>query len=254
MRNTSIIWIFCLLQLCLPKLSATEYGLYFKAYEVTGAERTSLLLDDGIPYEVNDSWEVDFMLRVRNEIEYGTIMQLDLDKTNQVRFGYVSVNPNTKSPALVFEEALFVVNTPIVKNQWIPVSLLFNIKENKINLKYADADTTFMVPLHGTKEISALFGKGSAGDIAPIDIKDVRIKNNGRLIRHWKLWKHNGDVCLDELKQAVARAVSPLWLVDNHIEWKKIYTEKSDTRIDVAFNPCTAHFYLVHQDRMDIWN
>ena len=254
MKNTFIIGIYCLLLFCCPKLSATEYGLYMKAYEVTGAERTSLLLDNGNPFEVKEWWEINFGLRLRNEIEYGTILQMDMNGNKTVRLGYVSISQSKRAPALIFDDALFVLNTSLVKDEWIEIALSLNIKDNKAHLKYADADTTFMVPLHGTTKIGALFGKGNAGDIAPVDIRDVRIKRDGQLIRHWILGKHNGDVCLDELEQAEAKASNPLWLVDNHIEWKKIFSHKYDNRVDVAFNSRDALFYFVSQDNVDIWN
>lgn len=236
------------------RLLATEYGLYLKAYEVSGGQRSSLLLEEGKPFGLNDSWELDFLLKVRNEIEYGTILQLDMGINKSMRFGYVSVDQNKKSPALIFEETLFLIDAPIVKDMWLPVSLSLNVRENKVGLKYADADTTFMISLKGIKEVTARFGRGNAGDIAPVDIKDVKVKNDGQVIRHWKLSKHNGNVCLDELIQAVAIAEYPIWLIDNHIEWKKIYTEKSKSRIDVAFNSRDALFYFVYQDKVEVWN
>ena len=47
----------------------------------------------------------------------------------------------------------------ILKNKWIPVSLHLNIKNNQIDLKYDDKDTTMIVPLQGTEDITVLFGK-----------------------------------------------------------------------------------------------
>ena len=46
----------------------------------------------------------------------------------------------------------------------------------------------------------------------------------------------------------------PSWLIDDHIEWRKIYAEKTSGRLDVAFNARDALFYLVRQDKVDILN
>ena len=46
----------------------------------------------------------------------------------------------------------------------------------------------------------------------------------------------------------------PSWLIDNHIEWKKIYAERSSGRLDIAFNARDALFYLVRQNKIDILN
>lgn len=106
------------------------------------------------------------------------------------------------------------------------------------------------------KTLQFLFGKSPyfSADVVPMDIRDIKITRDGELIRYLELWKHNGDVCLDEVGGAVALATYPSWLIDNHIEWRKIYAEKTSDRLDVAFNARDALFYLVRQNKIDILN
>lgn len=63
---------------------------------------------------------------------------------------------------------------------------------------------------------------GYQAEVAPVNLRDINIIQDGKLTREWKLWKHNDNLCYDEKEGAVARAVQPLWLIDNHIEWKTI--------------------------------
>ena len=56
-----------------------------------------------------------------------------------------------------------------------------------------------------------------------MNIKDVKVSQDGEQTCEWKLWKHNNNICFDEMKGAIARAESPYWLIDDHIEWKQIY-------------------------------
>ena len=111
-----------------------------------------------------------------------------------------------------------------------------------------------MAPLQGVKSVTALFGqmKEYLSDVAPIDLRNVTITQDGKQIREWKLWKHNDTVCYDEIEGAVARAIHPVWLIDNHIEWKLVHQAKIPGKLDVAFNAREALFYLVRSQSIDV--
>lgn len=255
MNGKLLIWIFVFFTFgCLKVLASTDYGLHFKSHSVPGNERTSLSLDENLPFQVENDFSIDFQMRVRNESDFGAILHLCTNENQFLHFVFAAGDNNKNFPALVFNEGMFAINTSIEKGKWIPVSLHLNIKDNKIDLKYNSKDTTMLVPLRGTKDITVLFGKSPffSADVAPMDVKDIKINRDGKLIRNWKLGKHNADICLDEVEGAVALATYPSWLIDNHIEWKKIYAEKTSGRMDVAFNARDALFYLVKADKIEI--
>lgn len=255
MKSKLLIWIFWFFSFgCLNMLASTDYGLRFNSHLVPGNERTSLFLDEDSPFLVDHDFSIDFQMWVRNEPDFGAILHLCTNENQFLHFVFAAGDNNRNFPALVFNEGMFAINTDIKKGKWIPVSLHLNVKENKIDLKYDSKDTTMVVPLRGTKNMTVAFGKSPyfSADVAPMDIKDIKITCDGKLIRHWKLWKHNGDICFDELEGAVAMASYPSWLIDNHIEWRKIYTEKTSGRLDVAFNARAALFYLVRQNKIDV--
>lgn len=238
----------------LKLMASTDYGLHFNSHSVPGNERTSLSLDQNSPFTVKNDFAIDFHMWVRNEPDFGAILHLCTNENQFLHFVFAAGDNNKNFPALVFNEGMFAINTNIEKEKWIPVSLHLNIKDNKIDLKYDGRDTTMVVPLRGTKDITVLFGKSPyfSADVVPMNIRDVKITLDGELIRDWKLWKHNGDICLDEVAGAVALATYPTWLIDNHIEWRKIYSERISGRVDVAFNARDAVFYLVKPDKIDI--
>ena len=257
MKSKLLIWILCFFSLGnLKVLASTDYGLHFKSHSVPGNERTSLSLDGNSPFHVEKEFIIDFQMWVRNEPDFGAILHLCTNENQFLHFVFAAGDNNRNFPALVFNEGMFAINTNIEKGKWVPVSLHLNIKENQIDLKYDSRDTTMVVPLRGTKDITVSFGKSPyfSADVVPMNIRDIKITRDGELIRYWKLWKHNGDVCLDEVEGAVALASYPSWLIDNHIEWRKIYTEKTSGRLDVAFNARDALFYLVRQNKIEILN
>lgn len=255
MKSKLLIWILLFFSFgCLKMKASTDYGLYFNSHSVPGTERTSLSLDDNSPFAVKNDFTIEFQMWVRNEPDFGAILHLCTNENQFLHFVFAAGENNKNFPALVFNEGMFAINTNIEKGKWIPVSLHLDIKDNKIDLKYDGKDTTIVVPLRGTKDITVLFGKSPyfSADVAPMNVRDIKITRDEELIRDWKLWKHNGDICLDEIGGAIAQATYPTWLIDNHIEWRKVYSEKIAGRVDVAFNARDAMFYLVKPDKVDI--
>ena len=51
---------------------------------------------------------------------------------------------------------------------------------------------------------------------------------------------------------AVARAVQPLWLIDNHIEWKTINKITTSSRVGIAFDARCALFYVVSPESVKV--
>ncbi|WP_300704845.1 hypothetical protein [Bacteroides sp.] len=255
MKNKLLIWVFGLFLLVgLETLASTNYGLHFKSHSVPGTERTTLSLDENSPFRVKNDFIIEFQMWVRNEPDFGAILHLCTNENQFLHFVFAAGENNKNFPALVFNEGMFAINTIIEKGKWIPVSLHLNIKDNQIDLRYDKKDTTMVVPLRGTKDITVMFGKSPyfSSDVAPMDVKNVKIICDGKLMRNWELGKHNDDICLDSVEGAVALASFPTWLIDNHIEWKKIHSEKVSGRMDVAFNARDAKFYFVQPDKIRI--
>lgn len=258
MKNKELNWAITTIFLFwgnLQMLAFTDYGLYFKSHSVSGTERTVLSLDKGSPFHIKNEFVIDFQMQIRNGAVFGGILHL-CSENQCLHFVFAAGDNNRYFPAFVFNEGLFGINANIEKGKWIPISLRLDIKKNQIDLKYDDKDTTMVVPLFGTKDITVSFGKSShfSADVVPMNVKNIKISRDGELIRYWNLGRHNGDVCLDEIEGAVALASNPIWLIDNHIEWQKIYTEKTSDRLDIAFDARKCLFYLVRQNRIQVLN
>lgn len=234
--------------------SLYDYGLSFKAHTVLGTERTTLYLDDNEPFPVKDDFIISFQIYVRaNEHDFGSILHLHTNTNQFIHFSFVA-GEKRHFPALVLNEGIINIDSPIEREKWLDVSLHLRLKENVIEIDYNNKKISAMAPLQGVKSITALFGQMEKylADVAPIDLRNVTITLDGKLIREWKLWKHNGTICYDEIERAVARAVHPVWLIDNHIEWKLIHQSETPEKLDVAFNAREALFYLVKPQKIEI--
>lgn len=236
--------------------SLYDYGLSLKSHSVPGIERTTLYLDDNQPFSIKNDFIISFQMYVRaNEHDFGTILHLHTNTNQFIRFSFVA-GEERHFPALVLNEGIININSPIEREKWLDVSLHLRLKDNVIEIDYDNKKISAMAPLQGVKSVTALFGqmKEYLSDVAPIDLRNVTITQDGKQIREWKLWKHNDTVCYDEIEGAVARAIHPVWLIDNHIEWKLVHQAKIPGKLDVAFNAREALFYLVRSQSIDVLN
>mgnify|MGYP000253056009 FL=1 len=234
--------------------SLYDYGLSLKSHAVPGIERTTLYLDDNQPFSIKNDFIISFQMYVRaNEHDFGTILHLHTNTNQFIRFSFVA-GEERHFPALVLNEGIININSPIEREKWLDVSLHLRLKDNVIEIDYDNKKISAMAPLQGVKSVTALFGqmKEYLSDVAPIDLRNVTITQDGKQIREWKLWKHNDTVCNDEIEGAVARAIHPVWLIDNHIEWKLVHQAKIPGKLDVAFNAREALFYLVRSQSIDV--
>lgn len=234
--------------------SLYDYGLSLKSHSVPGIERTTLYLDDNQPFSIKNDFIISFQMYVRaNEHDFGTILHLHTNTNQFIRFSFVA-GEERHFPALVLNEGIININSPIEREKWLDVSLHLRLKDNVIEIDYDNKKISAMAPLQGVKSVTALFGqmKEYLSDVAPIDLRNVTITQDGKQIREWKLWKHNDTVCYDEIEGAVARAIHPVWLIDNHIEWKLVHQAKILGKLDVAFNAREALFYLVRSQSIDV--
>ena len=234
--------------------SLYDYGLSLKSHSVPGIERTTLYLDDNQPFSIKNDFIISFQMYVRaNEHDFGTILHLHTNTNQFIRFSFVA-GEERHFPAFVLNEGIININSPIEREKWLDVSLHLRLKDNVIEIDYDNKKISAMAPLQGVKSVTALFGqmKEYLSDVAPIDLRNVTITQDGKQIREWKLWKHNDTVCYDEIEGAVARAIHPVWLIDNHIEWKLVHQAKIPGKLDVAFNAREALFYLVRSQSIDV--
>ena len=248
MKYNLLLWIFLLCAGVSLQLHASmDYGLYFKSHSVPGTERTSLVLNGGKTFAVEESFKVEFEMWVRQEPMFGGILHLSTNDNQFFHFVFAAGEHNRNFPALVCDDGMFVIDVPIEREMWLPVSLCFHIGNNTVDLSCGKRDTVLTVPLHNASEFVAAFGRDShfSSDVAPVNLRDVKVAVDGELVRHWKLCRHNGDTCVDEVAHEPAVAGNPKWLIDSHIAWTRIYSEKVSGRLDMAFNARDAIFYMV---------
>lgn len=258
MRERKRINILILLLFFIVKLSAAslDYGLYFQSNSVSSDQRTTLVLNDGNPFKVGEEFTISFQMKIRNTPNYGSILSLRINDSENLYLALIGTDDNNLLPALVCDEKIIEIQQEAKGDEWFPVSLRISKHQNTINLRFAQKDTTFVSPLQAAKTVKVEMGKvnGYETDVVSMNIKDIKIVQNGRQTYRWMLKNHNGDICYDEIEEAPARAHSPKWLIDRHLEWQEIYSGSTDGRLDIAFNEKDALFYLIYPEKIETFN
>ena len=247
-----ILWLM-LSVLNISAANNIKYGLSFYSHLSPAKQRTSLLLDKGEAFSVKDGLTLSFNMLVRdNEPSFGAILHLTTDDGQVIHFSNVTDN-GKDMPALIYNDGIALCHAKITKEKWIPVTFKIDAKKNKIELNYGGKESSHTIPLNGTKGLKIQLGKGDANyvsDVAPVIIKDIKVFTGKKQIRYWKLYKHNADICLDEEAGKPAQATNPLWVIDNHIQWKPIFNKKLKGLLSVAYNPNQMQFYLCNGGEM----
>ena len=146
-------------------------------------------LRGGKPIALTDQFELSFDLNLRNnESIFGAILHLTFDDTTAVHLMLVIDENNHIYPALVLNDQIHYLKTPLHRQQWVPVSLRLDRKMNQIKFSYAQTETSVSIPLHNFHSSTITFGRlNSFGrDVVPMNVRNISLAQNGKQVRLWK--------------------------------------------------------------------
>lgn len=254
--QTLIFFIFVSAFFASANQTGTNYGLYFNAEKTAGPERTNLNLNNGAPIKFKREIDLNFKLFARqHSFPFGSIAHFTLDNGQIIRFVYSSDENDKFRPTLIYNNALTYLPTmDLHQGEWIDVSLKIFSDKNKVKINYADIDTTIVVPVNNAKSVKITLGRMEDynADVLPMNVRDVRVVIDGKDKFFWKLGKHDGNNCLDSISRNVASASNPKWLIDNHRNWNRIFTDTINGNLDTAFDPLTAQTYIIRQNGVQV--
>lgn len=250
MKNT--LSLFFLLFIC-QHISAQypEYGLHIQSYPLQAPEFTSMVLEDGKPIEtLGEKITLKFNIWVRNDNVFGTVFRI-ITNTNKNIDLMFSVGENDKRfPILVTGDAVNPISKEVRRETWLPIQLTLQPKDGQITLEYDSVlvKTTYK-DLTDVQSLRIAFGycpfeKFSLGDVASINLKDIRLNRDNKDIRFWKMARHNNGICYDEISQVPATCKNARWIIDQYISWKPIYTKEFKSSPSIAFDPTIGTFYM----------
>jgi two-component SAPR family response regulator len=235
----------------IEELGDWDYGLMIQSSPASNSQKTSLILENNLPVKLEKETSLSFDMLIRNEYMFGLILRILTNKNENIDL-MLTVNGTQRYPILIVRELVLAISHGVSPGQSYPVSLTFSKTGNEIRW-ICDRDT-LIIPysLADVSDIRISFGTSvfeffESSDIASVNVKDIRISQNGTLSRYWKLKEHQPDFVLDSVAGIPAIALNPRWIIDMRSTWKKIYSGKVLFNTQLAFDN-RENFYLVSPD------
>lgn len=256
MKRIILLLLIIIINSSLATSVNRNYGLKFHSYEVVGKDRTGLTLENNENIPVNQNFELNFDLEVRNETLFGSVVRIINESGNSI---ILSLGPNDKEvaiPKLLISNVISPLNEKIIFNKWFPVKILISNTDHTISLYYNNSYHLIRNIKNDWKNVKICFGSSSltnftTEEVPPINLREIKLLNDNKLIRYWKLNKHDVTECYDEIKNAKAIATNPEWLLDKYTKWRKILTLDFDNTnyTQYAFDAKNGIIYIVPNEK-----
>lgn len=246
-----------------------SYGLCFSSSEVPRKERTGIDLDEEGMFRFNNIFELKFDIKLRDlpKFQYGYIARIITREGKNIDLVY-NQNPG---PELVvvcqgrISDISFKLNPDKTLNKWMTLRLTFDISNDRLKLSTSD---TFYTEQHagiaGAKDFKILFGENSykifeAGNVAPMDIKDIFIVEDNTPRFHWPLNEKSGNNAKDIIHGKKALVNNPVWLNMKHQRWEPlhsfslsgncriVYNEREDALIVIGEKELLKYYFNDHE-------
>lgn len=233
-----------------------DFGLRFNSHDFQSDYRTSFDVGD-VYFSFDKDFKLGFYFDFYSDSMFGNIATIITDDGRLCSLVVSSMNDGTFKPALVIDNELRILDSPALtmhndtENQ---IEITLNKAANTINLVFNNTDLDIPFDLSGTSSATFLFGlnkKKRLTDIAPINLRNVRVFTDGKNIHHWDLKYHSSpETVADELAGLNANITNPHWLIDDHADLRKIYSATFKENVQTAFDPKNELFYIVSDDKL----
>ncbi|MCU0361955.1 MAG: hypothetical protein MUE32_01240 [Bacteroidales bacterium] len=244
-----ILLIACGSLLCAAggKALAQVSGLGFYSYGNSKDQRTGLDLTAGSYFQVKEKTELSFRFTLRaNEKHYfGYVFRL-LAENGSIDLIYNHNGIYNTSLAVVQgQKVLITVKTNFADlcADWKELRFIFDTDGKKLTFILPDSSYT-AGGLSITKGEKARLSFGVCNyenyrttDVPPMNIKDIRISENNRLIHNWPLNELEGNTAADIKGSMDASVAEPMWLKSEHHNWKEVLDLETEGNVKLAFDP-----------------
>ncbi len=219
--------------LALPNMQAQDYGLFFAGYDSLKDNRTGIELFPGKSKTFRDSFELSFDLSLHEteKFNFGYVLRAILNENHNVdllyryQMGSETFNlVNNRTKTVITHR----IDREILQDQWVTFRIQFQLLEDRIVFKCNDK--TFVHDSAGFKNTAqlklyfgAIFeGRQVTTEVAPIMVRDIRIRQGTKTIYNWPLDEHRGKVATEIVRNRHAKVYNPIWLRMRHMQWNHV--------------------------------
>jgi DNA-binding transcriptional activator of the SARP family len=236
-----------------------DYGLHFKSYSVLAKDRTGLVLENNEFIRVDKELVLSFDILYRQEIEFfGSILRIISESSSFLSLGFSAAESTSVYPILIVNDEVTPVNDYVTYNKWFNIKIIISNKDQTITFKCDDISKTVKIKENDWRKIKICFGQSSipgfmTEEVPPINLKNVKLSRNEKLIRNWVLNEHAESVCYDEIEHIKALVYNPEWIIDSYTKWNESKSFSFDKKnIHYAFDESSGIIYIVADEKQII--
>lgn len=238
-----------------------QYGLEFSSHENELDKRTSLCIAEKESLKLCDLTTLSFDLQFKpyQHDYFGYIFRLILNDVLNIDLIYDRRPDSGKHFKLVvgdkFTNINFDIPSPLLFYSWNNIQLTLDKKEGKIILSCLDNTFQHSIDLKKMTTYKLFYGFNNyasfqSSDLPPMRIKDVKIKDNSKLIHHWKLDQTSGNESKNAKGAINAIVGNPSWIKRQRQEWKLENDYYVSGQASVAFDNKRECIYIVSEDSL----
>ena len=244
---------------------AQSYGLIFSSHEVVQEKRTSLDLspDDSLCFTNHFRLSFDINFLPHHAIYFGYIFRIIA----------AGANGNEQNIDLIYNQRLanfkiivgenfsgisFSVDSLKLYRDWNKFQLHYDLEKHllEFNVNGRAIGSASVPPAGNCFKIlwgANDYGKFRTRDIPPMQIKDVRLEDNGALKYDWPLDETAGEAGMDKLGHHSARIKNPVWLKPRYQQWDPIGSFTINGYAGIAYNPKQDKLYVTGGDSIAVY-
>ena len=248
--------IYILTMLCVSlSLCGMDFGLRFNSHDFPPDKRTSISIGD-TPYEIKKEFKMGFFFNFYAMPMFGNIVTLTTNDGQRLSLVASLIDDGSFRIALVANDKLYYIKTPVTFDPLREdhLAIVLDKINNTVRVKFNNTELENPLNLTKTREISVVFGMNQEGgqpDVAPIELRNARVFIDGTNTNHWDFKFHDSPTTTpDDVGGTPAVVTNPHWLIDDHTDWKEIYSLSARSKIQTAFNPENELIYVVNNNKI----
>jgi Kelch motif len=238
-----------------------SYGLTFNSHENVLEKRTSLDIspDDSICFSKNFELGFDINYLPNHRTYFGYILRIISNGDHNIDLIYHQKSHSFKViNGEIFSNISFTVDSPRLYREWNRMNLKFNLENQTIRFEVnGKLVGTCNTPLN-FRCFKFLWGandyqKYKTRDIPPMQLKDIKIYENGTLKYYWPLNEVSGNTEYDGVSKQLAKIKNPAWLKPKYQKWELLNSFTLNGYGAVAFDPKTDKIFITGSDSLAVF-
>lgn len=238
-----------------------SYGLTFNSHETVLEKRTSLDIspDDSICFSKNFDLGFDINYLPNHQTYFGYILRIISNGDHNIDLIYHQKSHSFKViNGEIFSNISFTIDSPRLYRDWNRINLKFNLENQTIRFEVNGQLVGYCnIPLN-FRCFKFLWGandyqKYKTRDIPPMQIKDIKIYENGSLRYYWPLNEVSGNTEYDGISRQLAKVKNPTWLKPKYQKWQLLNSFTLSGYGAVAFDAKTDKIFITGSDSLAVF-